>query len=500
MHRIAGSHLRRALKQHGSSRFASTSAVKQSSGGLFGWLLGGKPTQLPTLDVPLPGITLPPALPDFVEPAKTKVTTLPNGIKIASETSMNPAATVGLYIDCGSMYETPESSGASHLLERMAFKSTTNRSHLRLVREVESIGGNVSASACREQMSYTYDAFKAYVPEMVEVLIDSVRNPVFFDWEIKEQLQKIKAEIAEVSNNQQGLLIEALHSAAYSGALAKPLMAPESAIHRLDSSILKEFIFENYTAPRMILAASGVEHDVLVSVAEPLLSDLPGVKRPEEPKSVYVGGDYRCQADSQDTHVALAFEVPGGWYEEKTAVVVTVLQMLMGGGGSFSAGGPGKGMHSRLYLRILNHYHQIESFSAFNSIYNHSGLFGILVTTSPDFASKAVDLAAGELLEIATPGNVTQEELDRAKQATKSAVLMNLESRAVACEDIGRQILTYGERKPIEHFLKDLEAITLNDISSTAKSIISSPLTMASWGDVIHVPSYESVSRKFHSK
>jgi hypothetical protein len=76
------------LQHHGSSRFASTSVVKQSSGGLFGWLLGGKPTQLPTLDVPLPGITLPPALPDFVEPAKTKVTTLPNGIKIASETSM----------------------------------------------------------------------------------------------------------------------------------------------------------------------------------------------------------------------------------------------------------------------------------------------------------------------------------------------------------------------------------------------------------------------------
>jgi processing peptidase subunit alpha len=48
----------------------------------------------------------------------------------------------------------------------------------------------------------------------------------------------------------------------------------------------------------MVLAASGVEHDALVSVVEPLLSDLPCVKRPEEPKSVYVGGDYRCQADS----------------------------------------------------------------------------------------------------------------------------------------------------------------------------------------------------------
>jgi processing peptidase subunit alpha len=29
---------------------------------------------------------------------------------------------------------------------------------------------------------------------------------------------------------------------------------------------------------------------------------------------------------------------------------LVILQMLMGGGGSFSAGGPGKGMHSRLCM------------------------------------------------------------------------------------------------------------------------------------------------------
>lgn len=55
---------------------------------------------------------------------------------------------------------------------------------------------------------------------------------------------------------------------------------------------------ENYTAPRIVLAASGVEHEELLSVAEPLLSDLPSVPRPEEPKSVYTGGDYRCQTES----------------------------------------------------------------------------------------------------------------------------------------------------------------------------------------------------------
>ncbi|KAJ8479633.1 hypothetical protein OPV22_023360 [Ensete ventricosum] len=498
MYRFVGSHLRTLKRQSGgarifdtAARFASTSIAKRSSGGFFGWLTGGSSSQLP-LDFPLPGVSLPPPLPDFVGPARTKITTLPNGLKIASEMSTNPVASIGLYINCGSVYETPSSFGATHLLERMAYKTTKNRSHLRIVREIEAIGGSITASGSREQMGYTYDALKTYMPEMVEVLIDSVRNAVFLDWEVNEQLKKVKVEMGELSNNPQGLLLEAIHSAAYSGALANPLIAPESVINRLDGTILEEFVVDNYTASRMVLAASGVEHEELVAIAEPLLSDLPKVPHLEEPKSVYTGGEYRCQSDSSKTHVALAFEVPGGWHKEKEAMALTVLQMLMGGGGSFSAGGPGKGMHSRLYLRVLSQFQQIESFSSFNSIYNHTGIFGIHATTGPEFVSKAVELAVREMLAVATPGQVDQVQLDRAKESTKSAVLMNLESGMVASEDIGRQILTYGERKPVEHFLKAVDELTIKDLTSLAEKIISSPLTMASWGDVIHVPSYES--------
>ncbi|RRT71458.1 hypothetical protein B296_00035532 [Ensete ventricosum] len=322
-----------------AARFASTSIAKRSSGGFFGWLTGGSSSQLP-LDFPLPGVSLPPPLPDFVEPARTKITTIPNGLKIASEMSTNPVASIGLYINCGSVYETPSSFGATHLLERMAYKTTKNRSHLRIVREIEAIGGSVTASGSREQMGYTYDALKTYMPEMVEVLIDSVRNAVFLDWEVNEQLKKVKVEMGELSNNPQ---------------------------------------------------ASGVEHEELVAIAEPLLSDLPKVPHLEEPKSVYTGGEYRCQSDSS---------------------------MLMGGGGSFSAGGPGKGMHSRLYLRVLSQFQQIESFSSFNSIYNHTGIFGIHATT-----------------------------LDRAKESTNSIFNSYLfVLQMVASEDMGRQILTYGER------------------------------------------------------
>ncbi|PKI66091.1 hypothetical protein CRG98_013499 [Punica granatum] len=506
MYRAAASRLR-ALKGRSSGRvpvrFASAAAVAtstSSSGGLFGWLTGSGSKASAPLEFPLAGVTLPPPLPDYVEPSKTKITTLPNGIKIASETSPNPAASIGLYVDCGSIYETPISFGATHLLERMAFKTTRNRSHLRVVREVEAIGGNVQASASREQMGYSFDALKTHVPEMVELLIDSVRNPVFLDWEVNEQLKKVKSEIAEISNNPHGFLLEIIHSAGYAGALANPLLAPESAISRLNGTILEEFVAENYTAPRMVLAATGVGHEELLSIAEPLLSDLSSVPRPEEPRSVYTGGDYRCQGESGRTHFALAFELPGGWHNEKDAMTLTVLQMLMGGGGSFSAGGPGKGMYSRLYLRVLNEYPQVQSFSAFSNIYNRTGLFGIQATTGSDFVPQAIDIAARELIAVATPGEVDQVQLDRAKQSTKSAILMNLESRMVAAEDAARQILTYGERKPVEHFLKTIDEVTPKDIASIAQKLLSSPLTMASYGDVIYVPSYDSVSSKFQKK
>ncbi|KAI9128838.1 hypothetical protein K1719_000321 [Acacia pycnantha] len=486
------------------ARFASSSSLASSKpssglGGIFGWLADRSSSTTP-LDFPLEGVKLPPPLPDFVEPGKTKITTLPNGVKVASETSATPAASIGLYVDCGSIYEKPLSFGATHLLERMAFKTTSNRSHFRIVREVEAIGGNVQASASREQMGYTFDALKTYVPEMVELLVDCVRNPVFLDWEVNEQLMKVKSEICEASKNPQDLLLEAVHSAGYSGALANPLLASESAINRLNSAILEEFVAENYTAPRMVLAASGVEHEELLSIAEPLLSDLPSAPRPEEPKSVYTGGDYRCQSESGRTHFALGFELPGGWHNLKDSMVLTVLQMLLGGGGSFSAGGPGKGMYSRLYLRVLNEYPQVHSISAFNNIYNNTGLFGIQVTTGSDFVAEAIDITANELLAVATDGNVDQVQLDRAKQATKSAILMNLESRMVVSEDIGRQVLTYGERKPVESFLKAIDELTLKDITSISRKLISSPLSMASQGDVLYVPSYDSVSRKFHSK
>lgn len=58
----------------------------------------------------------------FINLPPTTVTQLNSGMKVATEDTGAPTATVGLWIDAGSRWETDETNGVAHFLEHMAFK------------------------------------------------------------------------------------------------------------------------------------------------------------------------------------------------------------------------------------------------------------------------------------------------------------------------------------------------------------------------------------------
>jgi processing peptidase subunit beta len=117
-------------------------------------------------------------LPSYVLNAPaTEVTTLRNGVRVASEvrthcptccsrfiplTRSRPlpqaghgeTATVGVFIDAGSRYETAETSGTAHFLEHIAFKGTSRLSQTELELEFENMGGHLNAYTSREHTVY----------------------------------------------------------------------------------------------------------------------------------------------------------------------------------------------------------------------------------------------------------------------------------------------------------------------------------------------------------
>ncbi len=63
-------------------------------------------------------------------------------------------ATVGVYIDAGSRYETAQTSGTAHFLEHLTFKGTSKMSQGDLEVEFENMGGHLNAYTSREHTVY----------------------------------------------------------------------------------------------------------------------------------------------------------------------------------------------------------------------------------------------------------------------------------------------------------------------------------------------------------
>ena len=72
--------------------------------------------------------------------------------------------------------------------------------------------------------------------------------------------------------------------------------------------------------------------------------------------------------------------------DDKDLLAAATLQSLLGGGDQFSAGGPGKGLTSRIFTRIL-HHPEVLSANSFNVSYADAGLFGIQVPARPPTAA-----------------------------------------------------------------------------------------------------------------
>lgn len=428
----------------------------------------------------------------------TQLTTLPNGLRVVTQSSNSPVASIGAFVDAGSRYETRESAGISHFLEIMALKSTSNRSDFRLVREMLKMGVSLQASASREHFLYTADALKDFVPAVVGTLGDLMQNNVFHLEELMEEKEIYEERYSEREGATEQLMMEAVHEAAYlNNTLGNPLWAPKWNLPSFTPETLKSYQSQFFTPKRMVIAGVGVEHSDFVQLVQSSFSQLPAdsIDTKNRQKAEYTGGEVRVnqKGESPVAHVALAFQTAS--WNDADLVPMCVLQILMGGGGSFTAGGPGKGMYSRLYLNILNRYDWAESVNCFNSIFSDSGLFGIHGVASADKGKQLVEALAKEFVKMTGP--IEASELSRAKNQLKANVYYQLEQRTLRLEDIGRQVQTYGKVKTPEEISALIDSVSAQDLQRVATKMISQPLTVAAMGDTTLVPRYDLIQKLF---
>lgn len=172
------------------------------------------------------------------------------------------------------------------------------------------------------------------------------------------------------------------------------------------------------------------------------------------------------------SHVHIAFEALP--ISSDDIYALATLQTLLGGGGSFSAGGPGKGMYSRLYTNVLNQHGWVESCVAFNHSYTDSGLFGIAGACEPGRVGHMVDVMCRELQALTLDtgfASLQMAEVSRAKNQLRFSLLMNLESRLVELEDLGRQVQVHGRKVGVKEMCDKIDSLTIADLRRVAKQV-----------------------------
>jgi len=436
--------------------------------------------------------------PDYVLKAPTTdVTTLDSGLRVASETVVgSETATVGVWIDAGSRYETAQNNGAAHFLEHMAFKGTDKRSQQQLEVEIENMGGHLNAYTSREQTVYFAKVFKNDVGKAVEILSDILLNSKLDEAAIDRERDVILREMAEVNKQQEELVLDHLHATAFQGTgLGRTILGPEENIRSLTKNDLADYIATHYTAPRMVIAGAGaINHDELCGLAATHFGNVPkvpkgGVEVAMDP-AVFTGSDIRVKFDSDDTaHVAFAFE--GASWTSEYAFPLMLLQSILGSYDRTS--GLGKNMASKMCQEV-SEYELAHSISCFNTCYKDTGLFGIYFV-APD--NKLDDLMWHVMNNIVRLVHVpSDEEVDRAKVNLKATMLMGLDGNSNVAEDIGRQLLTYGRRMTPAEIFSRIDAVTTADVKATAAKFINDEdHALAAVGGIHELPDYNWIRR-----
>jgi processing peptidase subunit beta len=255
------------------------------------------------------------SFPDYVLRAPTTdVTTLGSGLRVASETVQgSETATVGVWIDAGSRYETAKNNGVAHFLEHLAFKGTQKRTQQQLEVEIENMGGHLNAYTSREQTVYFAKVFKNDVGRAVEILSDILLNSKLDESAIEREREVILREMSEVNKEQEELVLDHLHATAFQGTgLGRTILGPEENIRSLKQADLINYIQQHYTAPRMVIAGAGaINHTELCELADKHFGSLPkapssGVDLAMDP-AVFTGSDYWYVMISMDTFSYLLY-------------------------------------------------------------------------------------------------------------------------------------------------------------------------------------------------
>jgi len=413
-------------------------------------------------------------------PEPLKVSTLKNGVTVASVENHGPVASIGIVLKAGSRNEGYDNAGVSHMLRISAGLATKNHSAFKITRSLQQVGSGLVCTQGREHTLYSIQTLRNNSDVACEYLTDVVSNQAFKPWELGDSLNRLRLEVGNKAPGTEAM--ELLHAAAFRSGLGNSLYCPAHKIGSHKPETLQQFVAKNFTTGRAALVGINMPHAELAKYAE--LLNLEAGAGPSAVASKFNGGEARNESGGDLAYIALAAAAPGAT-SVKEALACMLLQRVLGSGVHVKRGS-GQGKLAKAAAAASAGHHAV---GAIGPMYSDAGLLGAMIVAEGSAAGKVTAAVAAAIRSI----SVNEGEVAAAKKNLIADVLEMQSSPATLLEDIGTQVLLAGDVIQAEKIPELVNGVGLADVQAAAKKLSSSKLAMGATGNLSTCPYVDSL-------
>lgn len=410
---------------------------------------------------------------------------LPNGIRVVLEPMPYvKTAAFGVFVGVGSVCETKENNGISHMIEHMLFKGTETKSAKELADVTARLGDTANAYTGKEYTAYYGVTVAEELFKLMEVLADMLQHSVFEAKALSKEKGVICEEIDMYNNSPDDLVHELAQKRAWQGhPLSFQISGTKGVVRGMTREKILTFYKREYRPDRMVLSVAGafdkkrvVEYltelfcpggqGAAASVKKSgLAPDTRYGKYYEEKTPVqnraaaaYTRNFSKSYQDTSQLHMNLVF--PGISYLDERRHIATVFQSVFGGSNN-----------SLLFQKIREEEGLAYAVYSYGCPYAKEGLVHIDAVTAPNQAEAVFDYAL-EVCDTMREQMVSEETLATHKALIRTEAILSKESVQSRMEGNGRSVLLRGRVISQEEELAQIENVTAEDIQKFARQVL----------------------------
>ncbi len=403
-----------------------------------------------------------------VTEAKTehRCSTLDSGLRVVTErVPAVRSVALGFWIAGGSGLESAAQAGISHLLEHMLFRGSERYSSVAIDQIFDAMGSGLNAETDKEATSLSSRVLDTHLERAFEVMSDMLWRPALEELEAEREV--VLQEIASYEDDPQDQVFDRLAEAVFGPhPLGRAVIGTPQVVSRIDREQLSAFHDRGYVPASVVVAAAGsVDHDEVVQMA--VASRPPDASSHGDrshPALAAPVSERRVRFQRKDTeqyHVCIGG--PGIARADERRFALRVLEGVLGGTPS-----------SRLFQEVRERRGLAYSVFSFANLYASTGEIGIYVGTRPENLCEALAVIASEIGRLtADADSLTEDELVRSRECSKSAIVLALESSGARMSRLGSSLLWDLPILSLEELIERIDAASADDCSVLARELFS---------------------------